>query len=155
MKKLSTLLIALLSLGACMLNPLTPPPPAMDWSNPVNSGNRTDLVNEIKDLNIVMEDGTKFPIDVADDGTLKIPADALPEEFKDLLPTVDGELVLELHSIVVQADGSKQIVYKNGDSYIAAVYKDGVLSIKNSPTIDYGTIDWDSEGIFNTVKPTP
>ena len=155
MKKLSTLSIALLlSLGACMLNPLTPPPPAMDWSNPVNSGNRTDLVNEIKDLNIVMEDGTKFPIDVADDGTLKIPADALPEEFKDLLPTVNGEVVLDLHSIEI-VNGEKRIVYKMGDSYVAAVYVGGKLVVKNSPTIDYGTIDWDSEGgIFEATNPT-
>ena len=153
MKKLTMILGVLLSLGACMLTPLTPPPPAMDWSDPTNAGLREDLITEIGDLEIVDSSGLPVPIKVADDGTLSIPVSAVPDEFKDLLPVVDGELVLELHSIVVQADGSKQIVYKNGDSYIAAVYKDGVLSIKNSPTIDYGTIDWDSEGIFNTVKP--
>ena len=139
-----------------MLTPLTPPPPAMDWTDPANKLVLDELIGEIDDL--VIKDATGKPINITvdPDGTLSIPSNVVPDEFKDLLPTVDGELVLELHSIVVQADGSKQIVYKNGDSYIAAVLDPitGALSIKNSPTIDYGTIDWDSEGIFNAVKPT-
>ena len=147
MKKSSTLLIALLSLGACMLNPLTPPPPAMDWSNPANVIIRDDLITEVDNANLNIN-GTEIKLEP--NGDLHLPADVIPEEFKDLLPTVNGEVVLDLHSIEI-VNGEKRIVYKLGDSYVAAVYVGGKLVVKNSPTIDYGTIDWDSpENLFET-----
>ena len=148
MKKLSTILIAFFALGACMLNPLTPPPPALDMNNPADKAKVDELVTEIKN-NLPAMGGTSIIIE--DDGTLKIPATAVPAEFKDMLPTdADGNLVFDLHSIETQADGSQQIVYKTGDSYVAVVFDKttGKLVVKNSPTIDFGTIDWDSDGIF-------
>ena len=153
MKKLNIILGVLLVLGACMLNPLTPPPPAMDWNNPENAQIRDELIGIIGDLEI-----GDIPLTVDPDGTLNIPKDALPEEYQGMLPTdANGNINLELHSIEVQPDGSQHVLYKNGDSYVAAVLsKDGkTLSVKNSPTIDYGTIDWGGEGIFDAVKPTP
>ena len=156
MKKLSAILIALFSLGACMLSPLTPPPPATDWSTPENKEILDDLIKEVNDLNLDLNGQN---VTLAENGDLKMPKESIPEEYRGLLPAADadGNVVLDLHSIETvikkNADGTttevKQILYKSGDSYVAAVYEPGPpkkIVVKNSPTIDYGTIDWDSVG---------
>ena len=156
MKKLSTILIALFSLGACMLTPLTPPPPT-DWSTPENEEMLNDLVTEVNDLNLELDGET---VTLAPNGDLTMPKDSIPEEYQGVLPApdADGNVTLDIHSIVEQPNGDKHILYKSGDSYVAAVYDKatGTIVVKNSPTIDYGTIDWDSEGgIFEATKPKP
>ena len=154
MKKLSTILIAFFALGACMLNPLTPPPPALDMNNPTDKAKVEELVTDITAA-IGAFGGEAANIDIGADGTLKIPATTVPAEFKDMLPTdAEGNFVFDLHSIET-VDGKQQIVYKTGDSYVAVVFDKvaGTLSLKNSPTIDFGTIDWDSEGIYTAKKP--
>ena len=155
MKKLSTILIAFFALGACMLNPLTPPPPALDMNNPADKAKVDELVNKIKDK---MPNLGSTPVVIESDGTLKLPSKEIPAEFKDMLPSdAEGNIVLDLHSIET-VDGADRIVYKSGDSYIAVVVTyDGTgkptLSVKNSPTIDFGTIDWDSPDNIFVAKP--
>ena len=168
MKKLSTILIAFFALGACMLSPLTPPPPALDMNNPADKQKVDDLISIVKD-DFQMDDAAlaEQGVTIEDDGTVrmdadKIPPDVIPPDFEGMIPIDEnGDVVLDLHSIEVQPDGSKHIVYKMGDSYIAAVMSTDpitgelVIDVKNTPTIDFGTINWGDEGIYNTTIPKP
>ena len=163
MKKLNIMLIAFFALGACMLSPFTPPPPALDMNNPADKAKVDDLRDQIfGDHNVNEDDLAAEGIVIKDDGTVhidrdKIPADVIPPDFEGMIPVDEnGDVVLDLHSIEVQPDGSKHIVYKMGDSYIAAVMDaDGNIDVKNTPTIDFGTIDWDTEGIHQIPVPAP
>lgn len=164
MKKLSTILIAVFALGACLLSPLTPPPPALDLNNPADKAKVDDLldivfVEHAVDKDKLAEEG----IVIEDDGTVridkdKIPADVIPPDFEGIIPIDEnGDVVLDLHSIEVQPDGTQQIVYKMGDSYIAVVIdpETGFIDVKNTPTIDFGTINWDEKGIYDTTLTPP
>ena len=161
MKKINIMLIAFFALGACMLNPFTPPPPALDMNNPDDKAKVDDLRDQIfGDHNVNKDQLAAEGIVIDDDGTVRVDKDKLPPEFAEFegILSVDenGDVVLDLHSIEVQPDGSKHIVYKMGDSYIAAVMDaDGNIDVKNTPTIDFGTIDWDTEGIHQIPVPVP
>ena len=171
MKKLNIMLIAFFALGACMLNPFTPPPPALDMNNPADKAKVDELISIVKDdFQVSDEDLAEQGITIEDDGSVRMDKDKIPPEFAEfegMLPKDEnGDIVLDLHSIEVQPDGSKQIVYKAGDNYIAAVMttdENGnlVIDVKNTPTIDFGTIEWDKKGIYDTtlekppVVPTP
>ena len=163
MKKLNIMLIAFFALGACMLNPFTPPPPALDMNNPADKAKVDDLIGVVKDdFQVSDEDLAEQGITIEDDGTVRMDKDKIPPEFAEfegMLPKDEnGDIVLDLHSIGDKdADGNQQIVYKAGDNYIAAVInpETGKIEVKNTPTIDYGTIDWGGESIYDVVLEKP
>lgn len=152
MKKINPGLIALLVLGTCALNPFTAPPPSLDFSDPENVVIVDDLVQQVEELDLKVN-GVSIVIDAH--GNLYIPSSVISEEYQNIVPiNENGDVVLLLHTVIVQDSGDKHLVYKLGNTYIGVVFDDDKLIVKNTPTIDYGTIDWNSDGVFEmTVSP--